>query len=143
MQTSGKIKEEFLDLVFNEKFQSLREMEPVLGEVFRLLINNEKNSLTVLPLFKELKGVYLRRAGYILDFTRRLSDYEPPDIGKTLNEAKKIVDSTTEGKGLPFFHKEKPLPPEFLFDDLAKYWGLSKGIPLQRLLQMLKPPYVC
>jgi hypothetical protein len=29
-----------------------------------------------------------------------------------------------EGNGLLFSHKDKPLPPEFLFDGLAKYWGL-------------------
>ena len=40
-----KFKQEFLDLAFNEKFQYLREMEPVLGKVFRGLINNIDESL--------------------------------------------------------------------------------------------------
>ncbi len=138
-----KVKKEFLDLTFNEKFQYLREMEPVLGEVFRGLINDKENNAAVLPVFKELKGVNLRRACYVLDFTRRLSNSKDIDVYKALDEAKKRVDNTQEGNGLPFFHKDKPLPPEFLFDDLAKYWGLSRGVPIQRLLQMLKPPYVC
>ncbi|MCL6120492.1 MAG: hypothetical protein M1584_05580 [Deltaproteobacteria bacterium] len=138
-----KFKQEFLDLAFNEKFQYLREMEQVLGEVFRGLINNKENNAAVLPVFKDLNGVNLRRAGYVLDFTRRLSDYKDSDVYRVLDEAKERVDNMAEGNGLPFFHKDKPLPPEFLFDDLAKYWGLSRGVPVQRLLQMLKPPYVC
>jgi hypothetical protein len=138
-----QFKADFLDLAFNEKFQDLREMEPILGKVFRGLINNKENNAAVLPLLRDLTGVNLRRACYMLDFTRRLSDTKNLDVYKALDEAKEKVDNMPDGKGMPFFYKERPLSEEFLYDDLAKYWGLSKGIPVQRTLQMLRPPYVC
>lgn len=138
-----QFKVDFLDIAFNEKFQDLREIEPVLGSVFRRLINNKETAASVLPLLEYLNGVNLRRACYVLDFTRRLSDTKDLDVHKALEEAKEKVDNMLEGKGLPFFYKERSLPEEFLHDDLAKYWGLSKGIPVQRTFQMLRPPYVC
>lgn len=138
-----QFKADFLDLVFNEKFQDLREMEPALGNVFRGLINNKETTAAVLPLLKDLNGVNLRRACYLLDFTRRLSNTKDLDEYRALDAAKEKVDNMQEGKGLPFFYRERRLPEEFLYDDLAKYWGLSKGIPVQRTMQMLRPPYVC
>ncbi|MHB1679172.1 MAG: hypothetical protein ACYCTB_01495 [bacterium] len=134
---------EFLRLCYNEEFTDLREMEPILGNVFRGLINNKENNTAVLPLLKELTGVNLRRACYVLDFARRLSDLKDLNVYEALDAAKEKLDDMSEGKGLPFFYKERSLPEEFLYDDLAKYWGLSKGIPVQRTLQMLRPPYVC
>ncbi len=128
------IRRNFLKLCYNEEFIDLREMEPILGNVFRELINNKENNVAVLPLLKELSGINLRRACYILDFARRLSDTKDLNIYKALDEAKEKIDNMPEGKGLPFFYKERSLPEEFLYDDLAKYWGLSKGIPVQRMV---------
>jgi hypothetical protein len=63
-------------------------MEPVLGEVFRGLINNKENNAAVMPVFKDLNGINLRRAGYVLDFTRMLSGSKDSDVYKALDEAK-------------------------------------------------------
>jgi len=138
-----QLKSDFLDIAFNEKFQDLREMEPVLGNVFRGLIDSKENNATVLPLLNDLNGINLRRACYVLDWARRLSDTKNLDVYKALDKAKEKADNMQEGKGMPFFYKERSLPEEFLFDDIAKFWGLSKGMPIQRTMQMLKPPYVC
>jgi hypothetical protein len=116
-----QFKSDFLDIAFNEKFQDLREMEHILGSVFRGLINNKDTTVSVLSLLKDLNGINLRRACYILDFARRLSDTKDLDAYKALDEAKEKIDNILEGKGLPFFYKERSLPEEFLYDDLAKY----------------------
>ena len=124
----------FLMLCYNENFSDLREIEPVLKRVVKEII-------TVKPAVNllNLKGIYLRRGAYILDMARRLGGIKNYD--DILNEAKIKLNSDSESAGLSFLNKDKPLAPEYQLDEVAKYWGLSKGFAMQRLLQIMRYGY--
>ena len=122
-------------------FCDYRSMERVLCRVVRTL--SDRPDWTLLddggrhPL-DGLRGVELRRGGYILEIVRLSGIRRPSDLDPITRALTRLPDEGGEGE--LFF------PGSFVQDetqdDLARRWGLAGGVILSRVRQSLRPPYV-
>lgn len=117
----------------NESIPSYRDFELSLIPVARALLDGWTPDLSI------LQGVAGQRAGYLVDLLSGwMSETRRRDWRQKLAELAHPQDGFTPG---PFFHRDPVAAP--CQDELARHWGLTRGLNLARLRQALEPPYLC
>lgn len=118
----------------NEAIPSYRDFEEALAPVARDLLAGW------MPDLFRFQGLARQRAGYLADL---LAGWMPEDQARRWRPVlERLAAGLTDARPAPFFHGD-PVPPDPCQDDLARLWGLARGVNVSRLRQALEPPYLC
>lgn len=118
----------------NEAIPSYREFEAVLAPVARGLLAGWT------PDVARYQGLPRQRAGYLADLLAGWMDDGPARAWRPVLD--RLAAGLTDPVFAPFFHGD-PVPFGPCQDDVARAWGLARGLNVSRLRQALEPPYLC
>lgn len=118
----------------NEAIPSYREFEGVLIPVARGLLAGWT------PALSGFQGLPRQRAGYLVDVLAGWMDDGPARAWRPVLD--RLATGLVDPAFAPFFHGDPVLfgPGQ---DDVARLWGLARGLNVARLRQALAPPYLC
>lgn len=117
----------------NESVTSYRDFELSLIPVARALLDGWRPDLST------LRGIARQRAGYLIDLlTGWMSETQTRLWLQKLDDLADQQEDFTSG---PFFHRDPVAGP--CQDEVARRWGLTRGLNVARLRQALEPPYLC
>jgi hypothetical protein len=118
----------FATVCANERVDDYRDVEPLLTRVARAIIVDGWE-----PEPETLEPIARRRAGYLLDVLREwMPDVRAASWARKLDAL--LATLPSECDHVAFWHRDRSLTGH---DDLARRWGLSRGLELGRLSQSL------
>ncbi|MCP5426547.1 MAG: hypothetical protein H6970_15990 [Gammaproteobacteria bacterium] len=127
--TSTHELERLLDRVcHNEAVPSYRDFEELLAPVARALLAGWQPDLTV------FQGLARQRAGYLVDLLAGWMAENPTRAWRPVLD--RLAAETPERVPAPFFHGDPVC--EVCHDDVARLWGLTRGLNVTRLRQWLE-----
>ncbi len=118
----------------NEAILSYRDFEEVLVPVARGLLGGWT------PELSGFQGLPRQRAGYLVDLLAGWMDDGPARAWRPVLD--RLAAGLTDPVFAPFFHGD-PVPFGPCQDDVARAWGLARGLNVSRLRQALESPYLC
>jgi hypothetical protein len=123
----------WLTVCWNETVASYRDLENALIPVARALLDGW------MPDLLPVRGIARQRAGYLVDL---LVGWMPETQARLwLKKRDQLAGEPERFVSGPFFHGDPVAGP--CQDELARHWGLTRGLNIARLRQALKSPYLC
>ncbi len=111
----------------NERVDDYRDLEPLVVRVARAIVDGWE------PDLEPLEPTAQRRAGYLLDVLREwMPDSRAASWARKLDALHATL--RPQDARVAFWHRDRSLTGH---DDLARRWGLSRGLELGRLSQSL------